>query len=347
MLDDLEGIRKIDESDMLGVISRFSKLVEAGYKSAKNLDYRFDELRGGIRFLGLGGSAIGGDLIRDWIGKHIPGGIRVERGYDISSPIDSNSLVICCSYSGNTVETLSMLNQILKSKSKNVIIITSNGELSKTAKKKSLPLIKLEKGMPPRTSLPEVVSAVSVITDQLKWTKKASSEILAASDSCGSFLKRNLAANVPESKNIAKQLAHQMHGFIPIVIAPYNMESVARRWKTQMNENAKQHCFFGTFPELTHNEIVPWQRDSRSEMLLALLLKSNERNVLLSERFKKFRETLSSSAKSIEIEPVGRGRIEMLMSHVLMADYTSAYSAILSKIDPTPVDEIVRFKSNK
>ena len=344
MLDDAKKIKSIDKSDMLGMISRFSDLIESGYKAAGALEFDFKDCDGGLVFLGLGGSAIGGDIIRDWIGDRIPSGVRVERGFDLSSPIGQNSLVICCSYSGNTRETVSMLNDAMMSGNRNLVIISSNGKLADMAKGKKLPFVRLDSGMPPRTTLASVVSAVSVISDSIGWTRKASSEILAAADSCGAFLRRNLDQKVPEPKNLAKQLAHQLHGFIPVAIAPNCMESVARRWKTQMNENAKQHCFFGTFPEISHNEIVPWQRDARSDALVAILLKGAELNKELEKSFAKFESVIKKSARTISISPVGKRRIENLLSHVLIADYTSAYSAFLSNVDPMPVDEIAGFK---
>jgi glucose/mannose-6-phosphate isomerase len=344
MLDNQNQIRLIDRSDMLGIISNFSHLVESGYESANSLEADFGYCEGGLVFLGLGGSAIGGDIIRDWIGPQIPNGVRIERGFELSAPIASDSLVICCSYSGNTRETISMLEQVLGSKHRNVLLISSDGKLKEIAKRKKLRFVQLESGMPPRTTLPAVVSAISVISDSIGWTKKASSEILAAADACDVFIRKNLGRDVPETKNIAKQLAHQLHGFIPVAIAPNCMTSVARRWKTQMNENAKQHCFFGIFPEISHNEIVPWQRDARSDALVALLLKGAGLNEELEQGFLRLENLLRGSARTISISPVGKSKIEILLNHVLIADFTSTYSAILSRVDPTPVEEIERFK---
>lgn len=344
MLDDVEKTRSIDRNDMLGAISKFSDLVESGYKAARETEFDFDDCDGGLVFLGLGGSAIGGDVVRDWIGDRIPNGVRVERGYGLSSPVGKNSLVVCCSYSGNTSETISMLHEVMKSSDENLVLISSDGKLTEIAKKRKLPLIRLEPGMPPRATLASVVSALSVISDNVGWTRKASSEILAASESCGAFLKSSLSSKVPEPKNLAKQLAHQVHGFIPVAIAPNCMESVARRWKTQMNENAKQHCFFGTFPEISHNEIVAWQRDARSDALMAIFLEGAELTSDLQEGFARFEAVIKKSARTISISPIGKSRIENLLCHVLIADFTSTYSAILSGVDPTPVDEITRFK---
>lgn len=348
MLDNPKKIKSIDKSNMLGVIARFVELIESGYKAARSLEFDFGNCNNGMVFLGLGGSAIGGDIIKDWIGDKIPNGVRVERGFELSSQIGRDSLVVCCSYSGNTKETISMLRAVLssKNKNKNLLLISSGGKLAEIAEKKKLPIIPLKAGLPPRATLASVISAISVISDSIGWTRKASSEILAAADSCNAFLNRVLAMEVPESKNLAKQLAHQLYGFIPIAIAPNCMESVARRWKTQMNENAKQHCFFSTFPEISHNEIVPWQRDARSDALVAILLRGKGLNGDLEKNFAKFESVLKGSARTISISPIGKSRIENLLSHVLIADFTSAYSAILSHVDPTPVEEIVTFKKN-
>lgn len=344
MLDRIGDMHQLDKSDMLGTISRFPQLVESGYRAASKIKLDFDSCSGGIRFLGVGGSAIAGDVIRDWLGKNIPGGVTVDRGFNLSSPLIDDSLVICCSYSGNTIETLSMLNQIIKSKAKKVLLISSNGELAEIAKRKCIPLIKLEKVPMPRASLPLVFSSVAAICDRIGLTKKAASSMLDALKSCKKFIKEEIGADIPTEKNPAKRIAHTIHGFVPIALSPVTIESIARRWKTQMNENAKQHCFFGIFPEISHNEIVPWLRDERSQFFVAMLLQDLCEDEKLRKGFDRFRKTLIGSIRTVDIQACGKSRIEVLMNHMLLADFTSVYSAFLSGVDPTPVDEIISFK---
>jgi glucose/mannose-6-phosphate isomerase len=344
MLDDIEKMLPLDKSDMLGTLVKFPQLVESGRKAASKVKLEMDPCDGGIRFLGLGGSAIGGDIIRDWLGGSIAGGVSVDRGFDLSAPLRKDSLVICCSYSGNTVETLSMLNRVLKSKVKNVILISSDGELSKIARSKDLPIIKLEKVPMPRASLPLVFSAVATVCDRLGLTKKADSTMISALGSCRKLIRKELAAGVPTEGNPAKQIAHMVHGFVPIAIAPVTIESIARRWKTQMNENAKQHCFFGTFPEVTHNEIVPWLRDERSQVFTAIFLHDLLDDAKMSKGFDRFRSAIAGSVRMIDVQANGKSRIEVMMNHLLLADFASVYSAFLSGVDPTPVHEITSFK---
>jgi glucose/mannose-6-phosphate isomerase len=344
MLDYPEKMLLLDKSDMLGTLTKFPQLVESGRKAASKVKLDLDQCAGGIRFLGLGGSAIGGDFIRDWLGGTIAGGVTVDRGFEPSAPLRKDDLVICCSYSGNTVETLSMLNRAMKSKVENVVLISSDGELAAIARSKRLPFIKLEKVPMPRASLPLVFSSVATICDRVGLTKKAGSSLTAALGSCRNFIKNELAIKVPTEKNPAKQIAHTVHGFVPVAIAPVTMESIARRWKTQMNENAKQHCFFGTFPELSHNEIVPWLRDKRSQIFTALLLHDFIDDPKMKKGFDKFRGTISGSVRTIDVQAHGKSRIEVMMNHILLADFASVYSAFLSGVDPTPVDEITNFK---
>lgn len=344
MLDDKKRNRAIDKSDMIGTISRTPQLIEAGRKAASSLEVEGLECSGGIRFMGLGGSAIGGDFIRDWLGKNIAGGVTVDRGFRPSSPVRKDTLTICCSYSGNTAETLGMLGRVIGSKSKNVILMSSGGELEKIAKKKSLPFIKLAKVPMPRASLPMVISSVATALDKVGLTKKAGDEILRAARPCGKFIRDELSMDVPTEKNSAKQIAHTVHGFVPVAISPAGMGSVARRWKTQMNENAKQHCFFGTYPEISHNEIVAWLRDLRSDGFVALFLEDKFDDRDLEKGFNGLRETLTGTVKTIDVKAYGKSRVEAMLNHILMADFASVYSAFLSQVDPTPVEEIVRFK---
>ncbi len=344
MLDDPKKMLPLDKSEMLGTLAKFPQLVESGRKTASKVKLDMDPCTGGIRFLGLGGSAIGGDIIHDWLGGSIAGGVTVDRGFEPSAPLRKDSLVICCSYSGNTVETLSMLDRVMKSKAENIILISSDGELSKIARSKNLPLIKLEKVPMPRASLPLVFSAVATVCDRLGLTKKASSTMISALGSCRKFIRNELASGIPTEKNPAKQIAHMVHGFVPVAIAPATIESTARRWKTQMNENAKQHCFYGTFPELTHNEIVAWLRDVRSQVFTAIFLHDLLDDSKMSKGFDKFRDTIAGSVRMIDVQANGKSRIEVMMNHILLADYASVYSAFLSGVDPTPVLEITSFK---
>jgi len=344
MLDDKKRSRAIDGSDMLGTISRTPQLIEAGRKAASSLKVGNLDCSGGIRFLGLGGSAIGGDFIRDWLGKSITGGVTVDRGFQPSSPLRRDSLAICCSYSGNTAETLGMLDGVMRSNSKNVIIISSGGKLEMIAKKKSLPFIKLAKLPMPRASLPMVISSVATALDKIGATRKAGDEMQKAVKPCAKFIREELSIDVPTERNSAKQIAHTIHGFVPIAIAPAGMGSIARRWKTQMNENAKQHCFFGTFPEISHNELVPWLRDARSDAFVALFLDDKFDDRRLENRFSSFKRALKGSVKTIDVKAFGKSRLEAMVNHVLLADFTSVYCAFLSQVDPTPVDEITRFK---
>jgi glucose/mannose-6-phosphate isomerase len=113
-----------------------------------------------------------------------------------------------------------------------------------------------------------------------------------------------------------------------------------------MNENAKQHCFFGTFPELSHNEIVPWLRDQRSKIFTAIVLHDLLDDSKMKKGFDKFRRTIADSVRTIDVQAHGKSRIEVMMNHILLADFTSMYSAFLSGVDPTPVDEITSFKKS-
>ena len=345
MLDDLEKIRKIDCSDMIGRIMTIDAMIQSGYKLANNIPIEKGGKAQGIHFLGLGGSAIGGDFVMDWIGRAIPGGVTVERGYSLSRSPATNSLIICCSYSGNTKETLSMLSEIKKRRSRGILLISSNGRLLELSKEKKIPMLELEPGIPPRASLPMIIGAISAISDRIGWTRGASEELLSASVSCRQYASSALAPEVPTERNPAKQLAHQMHGFIPIAIAPHTMQSIAGRFSSQMNENAKQHCFSSIFPEASHNEIVPWLRDRKSNLLLPVILRDFDEWIQLRKGFDRFRDTIAGSTRIAELRSVGKTRIEYLLNYLLIIDLASAYHGILSGVDPTPVTEIENFKN--
>ena len=346
MLDDLKKIRELDNSNMIGRVMSIAAMVQSGYRLGNNIPIEKGGKVRGIHFLGLGGSAIGGDFAGDWIGHSIPGGVTVERGYTLSRPPATNSLIICCSYSGNTKETLSMLGEINKKRSRGILLISSNGKLLEISKEKKIPILELEPGLPPRASLPMIIGAISAISDRIGWTRSASEELLSASVSAGKYASSVLAPEIPTEMNPAKQLAHQMHGFIPVAISPHTMQSIAARFHSQMNENAKQHCFFSTFPEASHNEIVPWLRDRKSSLLLPVILRDFDEGLQLRRDLDRFRDTIAGSTRIAELRSVGNTRIEYLLNFLSIIDLASVYHGILSGLDPTPVTEIESFKAS-
>jgi glucose/mannose-6-phosphate isomerase len=145
--------------------------------------------------------------------------------------------------------------------------------------------------------------------------------------------------------NEAKTLAHALHGSVPVIAGSGLTTPVAYRWKTQINENAKIHAFFGELPEIDHNEIVGWQGARGLGRFSAVFLDDADNHPRISDRIELTSELIAPDAHTVQrVLTRGQGTVERVMSLVLLGDLVSLYLAVLQGIDPTPVDVIENLK---
>jgi glucose/mannose-6-phosphate isomerase len=346
-LDDLKNMRKLDKSNMLQVLRRFPEDCRRAVDITKKADLSdlVDIQFSSVVFVGMGGSAIGGQLISDWLRDKTSIPMSVSKGYRIPGFIGSETLVFVVSYSGNTEETLMALEEICERGSP-VICVTSGGRLMEISHKRQLPYILLPKGMKPRAAISFQLFTLVSALKSLGLIKDSWEEI-DESIRVVSTLRDELVEEVKANLNIAKRLALELRNKVPFIYGSAFFEGVTYRFGTQMNENGKVPASSGVFPELFHN--VPMGSEGPDEVLepLGMLiirdLEETEQETRKIEEFKAMFE--NRVGKMVEVESRGKGRLARMLSVLYLGDYVSVYTGILNSKDPSSTEAIEKLKS--
>lgn len=295
-----------------------------------------------IVVLGMGGSAMGGDLLRDAVAHECPLPLRVIRDYTLPADVGARTLVIGSSYSGETEETLAAFQEAAR-RGARLVAVTSGGRLQAEAQSRGLPLLTIQYQAEPRAALGYGFFLLLGLLHRLGLAADKSKEL----EELGRVLEdlsRRLAPEVPLARNPAKELATRLQGRLAVIYGGGILEGVARRWKGQMNENAKSWAFFEVFPELNHNAVVGYDlpRDLAGRMLV-ILLYSELLHPRIKRRYHITQEILGQKGIDFQLVPSpGDTLLSHMMSSVLFGDYVSYYLALLNGVDPSPV-EVVSF----
>ena len=293
-----------------------------------------------IVVLGMGGSAIGGSLLSDYLADELSVPIVVIRGYDIPKFVDENSLVFAVSYSGNTEETLSALKRCLEVKAR-VIALTSGGKLSVMAQENNFPLIKVPAGIQPRAAISYLFFPVLKALERLGLTKERTGEgEIEETFKILQELSKEYGAKSPLENNFAKKVAMGLYQHLPLVYGSEGLlKAVAMRWKTQINENSKWPCFWNIFPELDHNEIVGYEiENSINRQVKIVYLQDKKGFSRVEQRREITRKIIEDKVAEFIVCPTkGKGKMARMFSLIFLGDLASYYLAILNQVDPSPV----------
>ena len=345
-LDNPQTYQQLDPSGMLQHLHELPEQCQRAWQNALKFDLPEDYAKvDKAIILGMGGSAIGGELVRRLalLENRLP--VWVHRGYDSPPFLDEKTLLIASSYSGNTEETLASFTESLKIPAKK-LALTTNGKLKDLAEKEGIPVFLIDYQAPPRAAFPHSFIPLLGIFHKLGLLQDKSADLGRAIE----VLKRlsaDLAENMPLISNPAKQLATKLLGRLVVIYGAGILSEVAQRWKTQLNENSKTWAFYEVFPELNHNAIVGYQFPPEiRERILVVLLHSSLLQPPISLRYHLTTEILAKVGVNYElVEARGESPLAQIMSLVLFGDYVSFYLAILNKVDPTPVAFIDYLKS--
>ncbi|MBA7490779.1 hypothetical protein ES702_01322 [subsurface metagenome] len=291
-----------------------------------------------IVVLGMGGSAIGGDLLSDYLADEFAIPIVVIRGNDIPKFVDEDSLVFAVSYSGNTEETLSALKRCLEAKAR-VIALTSGGKLAVLARENNFPVIKVPAGIQPRAAISYLFFPILKALERLGLTKERNEEI-EETHNILQELSREYGAKSPSENNLAKKVALGLYQHLPLVYGSEGLlEAVAMRWKTQINENSKWPCFWNVFPELDHNEIVGYEIENNINRQVKIIYLQDKEGLLRVEQRRKITHKIIKDkvAEFIVCPTKGKGKMARMFSLIFLGDMASYYLAILNQVDPSPV----------
>lgn len=346
-LDRLEIFRRLDPSDMMGLVQALPDHGEEARRAVKRSPPRLRAA--GIRRVvvaGLGGSAIAGDVLRDVVGRTSPIDFQVRRHYRLDGSVGRDSLVVASSYSGNTEETLAIYAEARR-RGARLLAVTGGGALGRLARRHRVPVCPLPGGLPPRAAFGHSFFTLLTALESTGLLPSLEADCREAFRILR-MTARACALVVPFRKNPAKRLAAFLHGRLPAVYAGTDhLEGAGLRWRGQLNENAKQLVLFHVLPEMNHNEIVGYtRRDAGTRRVAAVLLRHPAGDhPQVSRRFDFLRRLLAARAGGVrEVRGRGRSRLAQVLSVVYPGDFVSVYLAYLKGVDPTPVEVIDRLK---
>ncbi len=343
----LANIKKLDKSNMLNLLLDFPLQCKQAYDIAKVnklLLEKKDFTK--IVFAGLGGSAIGADLVRSYLYFESKIPINVCREYELPAYVDNSTLVFILSYSGNTEETLSAYQQA-RQKGAQLILISSDGALKEYAKNDKLPFIEIPRGLPPRCALGYLSIIPLAVLNKLGMIKDIAPYIVETIEVLGELKNKNLNAAIGQKDNIAKYIADKLFNKFAIIYSgSIHFDVAVTRLRGQLNENSKSLASTHVFPEMNHNEIVGWQNPKKLfNNFVVLMLRDKNMHPRVTKRMDITADILKDEGVSVlEIWSRGENLLSRIFSLIYIGDFISFYLAILYGIDPTPVDRVTYLK---
>ena len=332
---DIERMNKIDSKGMYKIYDRWPEIAKEAFESNlesvdfKNIDH--------IVFVGMGGSGAIGDLFASILSKtniHV----SLVKGYLLPNTVDENTLIVTTSVSGNTIETLTVLDSAKKLDC-NIIAFSSGGKMEEYCSKNKINFKKIDLIHSPRASfLKFSLSIMSVLNSILPIEKSHVFETINELTKLRNLIN---SQNISDS-NLALNLANFISG-IPLIYYPYGLQSAATRFKSSIQENAKTHAIIEDVVEACHNGIVAWEKSSTIQ---PVLLRGYDDYIKTKERFEIIKEFFDqNNIQYKEINSVPGNILTKLMTLTYLLDYSSIYRAVLSGIDPSPVSSINFIKS--
>ena len=311
----------VDKSNMLEVLKSFPKQCRDALALPKGITAKGEVTS--IVVCGMGGSAIGGDLLKTYCSNSkLP--VFVIRDYKVPEFVDKYTLVFAVSYSGNTEETLSAFHDA-KKKGAQIIALTAGGELSKLADK----VIKIPTGFQPRAAggyLFFPMLGILYNSNLINVNNQDLNEMIE-------LLKQE------EIKSIGEDLAKKIEGKIPLIYASELLKPVAYKWQTQINENAKYPAYHAAFSEMNHNEINAFRAMERSKFI-AILLRDPNDHPKIKKRMDICKQIMERNIDVEEVNIKGKSLLARMFYTIHIGDYTSYNLALRERVDPTPVEVI-------
>ena len=319
---------------MFETYNKWPEIAKESFSNQKPLELKnFNE----IVFVGMGGSGAINEFFSAILSKtniHV----SIVKGYHLPKTIGKNTLLVFTSVSGNTVETLSVLNLALNTDSK-IIVFSSGGKIEEICKKNNLEYRKIPMHNSPRASFPAYIYSILRV---LKNILPINDEDISKSFELLDKVRKNIFSENLNSDNISLNLAKWLDG-IPLIYYPWGLQVAAIRFKNSLQENSKMHAMAEEILEASHNGIVSWEKTSNIRPILIQgeddFIKTKERYEIIKDYFNK------NNINFFEICSEKGGIIGKLICLIYVLDYTSIYKAVLNNIDPTPVKSIDYIKS--
>jgi glucose/mannose-6-phosphate isomerase len=334
VLDQQDKIRKVDRSGMLGDLVKTPDYCRDAIKRANKVIVPECVNPTNIVVVGMGGSAIGGEILQGWLRDELT----------LPAYVNKDTLVFVNSYSGNTEETLTAFLAAMQRKC-TVLAVTSGGQLEAFCKKLQVPHVIVPSGLQPRVAIPYMFFPLPVLMEKLGILSNIDHELEETIQLLETVAKEN-APDIPTEDNKAKQLATKILGTIPVIYGFRQYISVAHRLKTQFNENSKVPSKSDAFSELNHNETVGYDApEALTKIQSIILIRDPQEPPEIRNRIETTTALVFNRAKTVmEIEAKGKTKLAKMFSVLCTGDFASVYLAILQNKDPTPVNIIDKVK---
>jgi glucose/mannose-6-phosphate isomerase len=343
-LDDPAVLKRIDASDMLGRVRELPRQLALARRVAGGVELteRHRDVDS-ILVLGMGGSAIGAELVAGIGGDRLRVPLLVHRDYGLPAWAGERTLAIAASHSGETVETLSGA-AAARARGLPLVVVSTGGELGRTAAADGTPYLQYEAPGQPRAAIGFGLGLVHELLVNAALLRSPD-PFGPAIEALESLLDRN-APSVETDANPAKQLAWSIFGRIPVIFGAGAMGPVAHRWKTQLNENAKAWAMFEPMPEANHNAIEGSLNPRElSDAIYVVEVREPDEASDIAARYRVVEELLGERATNRStVWAEGPSPLARVLTSVALGDLVSVYLAILYQTDPTPVTLLAMLK---
>jgi glucose/mannose-6-phosphate isomerase len=332
---DISFIEKYDTQKMYKVYDRWPEIARESFESnQKSIDFEGIEH---IVFAGMGGSGAIGDIFSSILSKtkiHV----NVIKGYLLPTTVDSNTLVVSVSVSGNTDETLAILDSAYKKKCK-IIAFSSGGKMLEYCIKNKIEHRLVTQYHSPRASFTSYLyTMLKILYSGLEIKRQ---DILESITELENISKKISSSNLTKN-NPSLNLAEWIDG-IPMIYYPFGLQSVAIRFKNVLQENVKIHVIAEDILEACHNGIVSWEKESKVK---PILIQGKDDYIKTKERWKIIKKYFDKNKIDYtEIMSIEGSILSKLINLIYILDYCSIYKAILTETDPTPVKSIECIKN--
>jgi len=346
MLDDRAKMIAGDPGGMRGHLEGFGDQLREAVRMGRETPLKVSsEGISSVAVVGMGGSAIGGDMAAGYLAGSLRVPLSVVRDYELPGYVGPSTLVYVSSYSGNTEETLSAYAEA-RERGAAIVASTTGGEVGRIAAQEGHDVVSVPLGYPPRAALGFSLVPLLFVLGRLGLAPDPAGDVEDTIVTVEEGVRR-LRLDVPADANKAKDLALWLHGHVPVIYGTVPGTSVvASRWCGQLSENSKVVAHRNELPEMNHNEIVGWSGsrpmggDAR-----VVFLRDEDDHVRVARRIEITRDEIASTGADVrEVESRGATRLARLMSLVQLGDFVSFYLAMLEGVDPTPVAPIDRLK---
>lgn len=347
VLDDAARRAALDAQNMIPLTHEFPEQCRKALDIAKQFNPPTPRIPiQNVVVTGLGGSAVGGDLLRVLVEDNGEVPLVVNRDYQMPAFVNDRTFVIAASYSGNTEETLSAFEDA-QDRGALLACVTSGGELAQRAAHYGTPVAFIPKGQPPRSAMGYMFIPMLMAAHKVGVIRRDPTSDLQDAIALLEKAREEWNAEVPFEKNPAKQLAAKLYGKLPILYGSQAYSTVvAFRWKTQLNENTKIHAYSNGYPEMNHNEILGWVLAKQQVPNLAVvLLRDQMERPKIVARVETTKRLFARAAEVHEVFAEGQSLLARMLHAIYLGDWVSCYLALLYGVNPTDISYINLLKA--